>query len=408
MWAGFRAFFSPVSETSDSAVGRPRQLLVDVSIIARHDARTGIQRVVRAVWLHLSRADLGDVVVVPVIGSKRSLYAYADDDFLAMPVDIRSWRGPTVKPRKGDLFLGLDLATQILPKRRRQIAAWKRAGVTIHIVVYDLLPWLEPQWFTGAAVRHFRRWLGFIARHADGVVCISGTVRDDFAEWLARHAPQSVSRISLSRIAMGSDLAASAPSGGLPASSADILESMKQNPTILMVGTIEPRKGHDQALAALDWLWTHRPAGSPALLIVGKPGWKSEALQRALRTHAETERKLIWLEDVSDEFLELLYGASAGLLVASHAEGFGLPIIEALARRCPVLARRLKVFEEVSCAGIDYFDDDSPAALAGRIENFVAKRPNLHAASEYCEGYAWRQTCQDILHALALASDAPK
>jgi glycosyltransferase involved in cell wall biosynthesis len=84
------------------------------------------------------------------------------------------------------------------------------------------------------------------------------------------------------------------------------------------------------------------------------------------------------LDRASDESLAELYASADGLIGASHGEGFGLPLIEALAHGTPVLARDLPVFHEIGGPLFDYFDDDSPDALAARIEAWAAaaRRPS--------------------------------
>ncbi|MCW2366819.1 glycosyltransferase involved in cell wall biosynthesis [Sphingobium sp. B7D2B] len=386
--------------------GTIRHLLVDVSIIARHDARTGIQRVVRAIWTQLAQAHLHSIEVIPVIGSKRRPYAYAPKDFLESPVDVRKWRGVKVDPHPGDIFLGLDLSSQIIPRRRRQIAQWKRAGLKFHVVVYDLLPWTDPQWFTRRAVRNFRKWLDMISTYADGALCISDHVRREFSRWLQVSRPGRAGHVAISRLAMGSEFDVRR---GLPeatAMSSGLLKAMAGAPTLLMVGTVEPRKGYDCALAAFDVLWRRGPQDAPNLMIVGKPGWKTASLQQALLDHPEFGKRLFWARNVSDECLERLYGGCAGLLVASRAEGFGLPVLEALARGCPVLARNLAVFQEQASPGLSYFDDDDATALARSIEAFLNCTSR---ASSTISGHpvrpggvfsGWKEACSDILTAL--------
>src|SRR3546814_20205534 len=94
-----------------------------------------------------------------------------------------------------------------------------------------------------------------------------------------------------------------------------------------MVGTLEPRKAHAQAIAAFESLWAR--GTDIALVIVGKLGWRVDGLPDRLRRHPEFGKRLFWLEGISDEFLEQLYARTSFLLGASEGEGFGLPLIEA-------------------------------------------------------------------------------
>jgi glycosyltransferase involved in cell wall biosynthesis len=152
--------------------------------------------------------------------------------------------------------------------------------------------------------------------------------------------------------------------------------------TVLMVGTIEPRKGYDCALAAFDRIWTRYPlAQSPNLLIIGRPGWKTERLQDYLNGHPFRNKRLFWLNEASDEILDHFYRSSNLLLSTSYAEGFGLPLWEASSYGLGVLARNLEVTRELGLANCTLFEDDSAIPLSNKImETIDVKglyKPNL-------------------------------
>ena len=346
---------------------RPR-ILVDVSAIIRHDAQTGIQRVVRAVWSDLSSRRQDAFQVVPVYATNTRGYCYASPDFLtdgtielpATPVSVRP----------GDKFLGLDLSAHLLPKYRRQLRAWRAHGASIHLVVYDLLPMIRPEWFNGATTGHFRRWFEVVAEEADQAICISDEVVRDLSQQLSRFGCKRPP--SMARLQMGADISASVPSTGTCGELKRLLDQIRFRPAVLMVGTIEPRKGYDAALAGFEHLWRTRPSEAPDLIIVGKGGWKTANLQARIDAHPERGRRLHWFDRMSDEGLCLLYGASKGVLMASRGEGFGLPLIEAAMHRRHVLARDLPVFREQKLPNVLFFSDDAPTALGERLLELVS------------------------------------
>jgi glycosyltransferase involved in cell wall biosynthesis len=124
-------------------------------------------------------------------------------------------------------------------------------------------------------------------------------------------------------------------------------------PFVLSVGTIEPRKGYDDLLDAFECLWG--VGREETLVIVGKPGWKTIDLQSRIMRLLRDKSRLVWLQNASDNQLSLLYRNAIGLIAASRAEGYGLPILEAQAFGCPILARDIPVFREREQTGIDYF-----------------------------------------------------
>jgi len=375
-----------------------RRLFVDVSTIIRHDARTGIQRVVRAVWSELSRRSGDDFLVQPVFATRTRGYCCAPADFLnGVGSD---WIAKPMNVNAGDKFLGLDLAAHLLPGYRRQLLEWKSRGASIHLLVYDLIPLMYPQWFNSAAASNFRRWLKILAANADQAICISDNVAHCLEQWLTDSCdghPEIV------RMHMGGDISASIPSTGVSPEVSTLLGLARFRPAILMVGTIEPRKAYDVALDAFELLWRTRPDG-PDLIIVGKPGWKTSSIQARLDRHPYRGSRLHWLSQTSDEALCDLYKACAGVFVTSRAEGFGLPLIEAAQFRRHVLARDLPVFREHRLVNTIFFEDDSPASLADRLMELAKIGKAGPADSAILP--TWGDCVDGLLNHLGLGADA--
>lgn len=383
-------------------VPKSRQLFVDVSVIIRADQRTGIQRVVRALLGQLPAMVDPLVTVQPVFASKDHGYCraeFAADGTVRNAAADPRGRQPVV-PQSGDVFLGLDLAAHLLPHLEADLARWRRGGVAINVMVYDLLPLLHPEWFPPRTGRNFARWLGVLARQSDRCIAISCDVAGTLAEVLPAlgYGPSP----EVATIPLGFDLSASYPSYGMPADIIDLQAWLGRHRVVLSVGTVEPRKGHQQLLAALDRHWRTNPGSDVALLLVGRAGWKNGALQVAIREHPEQGKRLLWLEEVSDELLAKLYGEVAGLVAASHGEGFGLPPIEAAAQGTPVLARDIPVFREIGGPLFDYFDNDAPEPLAERIEDWLAA-PRRPAAEAVAALPRWTDSARALARCLGLA-----
>jgi glycosyltransferase involved in cell wall biosynthesis len=367
-----------------------RRLLVDVSAILGHDAQTGIQRVVRAVWSELKGHGRSDLEILPVYATRTRGYCFA-------PIDVferkhGGYASQAVSVRPGDKFLGLDLSAHLLPSYRQQLRAWRAFGATVHLVIYDLLPLQQPDWFNSAAVNHFRRWFDVSVRDADQAICISDQVGSDVRERLSRFSSER--RPTIGRLHMGSDIAATMPSQGLCGNTRRLLERIRFRPAILMVGTIEPRKGYDAAIAAFEHLWRTREAEAPDLVIIGKGGWKTAALQQYVRTHPEQGKRLHWLDSVSDEGLCLFYDACRAVFMASRGEGFGLPLVEAAVHGRRVLARDLPVFREQSAEGVSYFSDDEPAALGEKLMELMKPHHHLTSALSFP---TWSESVERLL-----------
>ena len=352
----------------------PRQLLVDISAMVQFDMRTGIQRVVRSVLKALLEDTPAGFRVEPVYSAGGGApYRYARR-YMAAMLGIDGWQldDAPVDAVQGDLFLGLDLATHGTRLNEPRLQQFRNRGVHVYFVVYDILPILRPQMFAPSAEPDFKAWLPMIARVADGLVCISRAVADEVADYLetldTRETPQR-RPLHIGYFHLGADIGSSEPSAGLPAAADAILGQLAAHRSVLMVGTIEPRKGHAQALAAFNLLWSRDV--EVKLVIVGKQGWMVESTVAQLRQHPRAGTQLFWLEGASDEMLEKLYGSAHVLLAASEGEGFGLPLIEAAQHGIAIIARDLPVFREVAGEHAFYFNGATPAALADAVATWL-------------------------------------
>ena len=389
---------------ANQAPSRKRQLLVDISTLSATDAKTGIQRVSKAILQQWLATPPDGFEVRPVYASRWHSFRYCNSTAIGGAGETRWQLGPDpVEAGAGDIFVTLDLTAHILPHHHLQLERWKLSGVKVFFVVYDLLPTLHPEWFTDKGVKAQRRWLRSLAIYADGAACISQAVASELTVWLDSafdHQPHS---ISITSFPLGADIPSSLPGDGRCADFSTQLAKLVQLPTVLMVGTIEPRKGYALALSAFESLW--RESTDINLVIVGKVGWKVDALIEKLRTHPEAGKRLHWIENGTDEMLCALYAHCAGLLMASEGEGFGLPIVEAARYGLPVLARDLPVFREIAGDAASYFSTTRPEDLAHEISVWIKAIENGSVVRpEGMKVYSWEESAQRLLVAVGITS----
>jgi FkbM family methyltransferase len=372
--------------------GGIRQLLVDVSILAREDFKTGIQRVVRSQLLALLNDPPTGFRVEPIwLGDAdgRWHYRYARRytlQLLGLPEGVLD--DDPVEVAEGDVFYMPDFWTDgvVHATEAGLYAEWRVRGVTTSFMVYDVLPLTRPEFFPDRFSEMHAQWLAAVADSGDRLICISQAVADETRQWLEANRPETLEHLDITALHLGADIAASAPTMGLPENAATVLDQLSSRPSFLMVGTVEPRKGHLQTLAAFERLWAE--GADVNLVIVGAEGWKGmpqaqrrtiPAIVEKLRHHPELGRRLFWLEGISDEYLEKVYATCICLIAASEDEGFGLPLIEAARHRIPILARDIPVFREVAGAHAVYFDARDPDGMAHAIEDWLA----LYAKGEH-------------------------
>lgn len=379
----------------------PRQLLVDVSALVRNDLGTGVQRVVRNILLALIASPPSGFRIEPVysLGAGQAWrYARRFATELVGEPGLRLEDAPAAL-RPQDVFLGLDLHTRLTADNRVLLRSMRDRGVQLFFTVYDLLPLHMPQAFPAGEAQRFADYLDTITAVSDGIVCISRAVADELLQQLNARPPRRVAPLKIGYFHLGADFASPrAPSSPL-AASAPLLAALAARPTLLMVGTVEPRKGHDQALAAMELLWQR--GLDLNLVIVGKSGWLVDKLAAKIAGHPQRESRLFWPDPVGDQLLTALYASSAALLAPSLGEGFGLPLIEAAQQDLPLIARDLPVFREVAGEHAYYFTGDTPDALAAAIERWLALRESgVHPMPQGLRGLTWAQSARQLTQAV--------
>ncbi|MBK1648036.1 DUF6473 family protein [Rhabdochromatium marinum] len=377
---------------------RQPQLLIDVSQLVQHDERTGIQRVARAILSAWLQQPPEGFQVEPVYATKRKPgYRYAHHwttAFLGHPSDGK--KAPYVEAWPGDYFVGLDWCPELMLLQQPVWLEWRRRGVRICFVLHDLLPVSLPHAFPDGASTQHARWLS-ASSTADQVITVSKSTADEYVAWLNTHKPERALPLHIGWFHHGADTENSKPTKGLTPETALVLAQLTTRPSVLMVGTLEPRKGHAQALSACEILW--RQGLDFNLVVVGKPGWKVDGLTERLDRHPERKRRLLWLPGISDEYLDRVYAVATLCLMASEGEGFGLPLIEAARHGLPLLVRDLGVFREVAGDHATYFPDDhKPETLATAIVTwFEAWRSGTHRPSTGLPWLTWKQSAAQLL-----------
>jgi glycosyltransferase involved in cell wall biosynthesis len=375
------------------------RLLVDVSSLVEADRRTGIQRVGRSMLTWLPRQ-------LPAASRMEPVFATSNGRRyrLARPAGPDNTMGPVIAtdvvldPRPGDMFLGLDLHHRVVSSQSEFYAELRRLGIPVYFVVYDLLPVLTPERFKLSVQRGHRRWLEVVST-ADGAVCISRAVADELRVWMSANEPDRYRPFRIGWFHLGADIQHSDPTSGLPDDAAETLRKLTSRPTFLLVGTIEPRKGHVQTLDAFEGLWGDQ--ADVNLVFVGKQGWLLEPFFARLRDHPELGRRLFWLDGVSDEYLEQIYRAVTCLIAPSEGEGFGLPLIEAAQHRTPIIARDIPIFREVAGDHALYFDGLDASTLADAVRGWLSLwRDGLHPRSDDVPWLTWEESAGQLVSIL--------
>jgi len=402
------------------AAGPPaRRIFLDITETSRTDRKTGIERVARAITLALLKSPPPGYRIEPVYLAREGgewQYRCAIRYTLALlNQSPEGWRDQPVIPHAGDVLVTLDLSGDMLVAAAESglFERLRATGVTTYAMVYDLLPIWMPQYFPPGAALHHANWLEAVTR-LDGAICISQSVAAALRAWLD-HAGAADRTFKIAWSPLGADVANSAPSFGMPEDATQVLDALAARPTFLMVGTIEPRKGYSQAIEAFTRLW--REGHDINLVIVGGRGWQDlpATMQRSipeiverLLDHDELERRLFWLEGISDEYLEKIYAAATCMILASENEGFGLPLIEAARHGLPIIARDIAVFREIAGENAFYFSGLAPAALGDALLAWLKQRESgSYPRSDAIPWLTWAQSARRLMQIVLEEALAP-
>ena len=172
---------------------------------------------------------------------------------------------------------------------------------------------------------------------------------------------------------------------------------------ILAVGTVEPRKNYPRLLAAYRQL-RERKGGAPALVIAGRPGWAyGDTLNRIY-----TETGVRYLGHVDERTLSALYEAAGALAFPSLYEGFGLPLLEAMAHGVPCVVGNAGALPELAGDAALLVDPEDVGAIEVALDHALTDtelRERLSAAGkERAAAFTWERTAaltRDVLRKIA-------
>ena len=170
-----------------------------------------------------------------------------------------------------------------------------------------------------------------------------------------------------------------------------------RRPYVLTVGTLEPRKNLATVLRAFDELAATAP--DHELIVVGGRGWMDQAVLRAMEARAPSGR-VRWLGYVPEEELAALYSGADVFVYASHLEGFGLPVLEAMACGVPVVASDVAALREVGGDVARYVSPSDASAFASAIAQTIGDTKSARAARYLglarAKQFSWERSAQTL------------
>lgn len=283
----------------------------------------------------------------------------------------------------------------------RAVKDFRASGGRVCAVLYDLIPFTHPQTVEDHTRNAHTLWWKEAPLHLDAVMCISNSVRAEFLLW--QDQQNLTSRLTSNQVGyfyLGSEM------NGDSEESQFQKVLVKNEPYFLVVGSIEPRKNHELILDAFELFW--QTGATANLVIVGGHGWKSEIFLKRLKAHPLYQEKLFLLTRTTDAELGVLYNKSVALIIASVAEGFGLPIVEALQHGTKVICSDIPVFREIATDSAVFFNVTDSKDLADRIAetlSLIATQPIIHTAAKK-QWLTWQESTAQLISRLAICMES--
>ena len=255
---------------------------------------------------------------------------------------------------KGLIYLNVGHTGLDDPSLRGWVAD---AGVRAIFLIHDLIPVLHPEFCRpGEQAKHERRMENVLGSATGLIANSQATVRDLEAFALSRGLPLPPTVAALL---------------GAPEIPSSVQPRRFNRPHLVTVGTIEGRKNHVLLLN----LWRRMVAECgpvvPLLVIVGQRGWEADAAIEMLDHAADLEGHVLELGECADDELAAIIAGARALLMPSFAEGFGLPVAEALELGTPVIASDLPVFREFASDLPTYLNPADGEAWQGAVRSLA-------------------------------------
>jgi alpha-1,2-rhamnosyltransferase len=240
-------------------------------------------------------------------------------------------------------------------------------GVLLGILQHDFIPVRYPQLVSAESTATFTRWMTETLSRADFVFGVSETIAQECREELRKLGRNVIADSRVGVCHNGADFEAVGASSQVRPQIMDFLSPSKE-PPYLTVGTVEPRKNQCLLADAFDPILDAVPHAR--FLIAGVIGWHGHAIAEKIRKHRSYGTNILLATDMTDTELAYAYHHAKAVVFPSLAEGFGLPIVESIARGTRVFASNIPVHREIGGKYCVYFDPNDAQTLARMLIDY--------------------------------------
>jgi len=243
--------------------------------------------------------------------------------------------------------------------------------------VHDVTSWIMPEVHTEATARADRSFAEHILKRAHALIAVSENTRQDALRVLGVR-PERIRTIY----------------SGVPDEYFDAVPRPRQKPYVLYVGTVEPRKNLGTLLDA--WAELHPDLRRAFdLLVAGPEGWHSSATMARIRAES------VYLGYVPETELPGLIAGATLFVYPSFYEGFGFPVVQAMAANVPVLCANTSCLPEIAGGAAALVDPRSVSEIAAQLNRLLESPEErtrlLQLGRAQAEKYRWDRCARESL-----------
>ncbi|WP_298905201.1 glycosyltransferase family 1 protein [uncultured Aliiroseovarius sp.] len=259
------------------------------------------------------------------------------------------------------------------------VASWllKHPETKPVFLLHDIIPLSHPEYVRKKSQRKYKVYLERILQC--GALILANS--EDTKHKLSEHCTSK--NIPVPQIE-------TLPLGISPSAGHKPVPRNSTTPYFMIIGTVEPRKNHLLLIEAWKRMLAEADGKQvPKLFIVGKLGWSGSKILNTLNQDDALKDHIVHITGASDETIEKMLQQATGVLFPSFVEGYGLPLVEALDKRVPVICSDLAVFRELGGEHPRYVPYDDIEGWISAIQDLTNQSPSDRMAEiERLEGFS--------------------
>jgi len=378
---------------------RALEVALDVSAVPERPAGAG-RYVVELARALAGRADCKITLVARRDDGARWAQTAPGQRVVAVAPSRRLTRLVYEQARLGSVVARLDSPRVQVHHGPHYTMPW-RSKVPCVVTVHDLTFFDHVEWHQQSKVAWFRAATRYSTRHAAAIICVSEITAGRLQTVLSPRCPVVV-------VPHGVDHARFVVDEPRPGHDGEVLERLGLNrPYVLYLGTLEPRKGVADLVAAFDRIAPGQ--AEMELILAGGAGWKAGPVMQSVAA-ARSRERIRRLGYVPDADVPALLRRASAVVYPSLEEGFGLPALEALACGAPLVTTAGTTMAELAGDSALLVPPAQPSALAAAIETAIAEQPSAEAARRRADGlaiaarYTWEACAEGHLQVYRIAA----